>query len=105
MTIPRTTLVSSKSSGCLGGVGEDHGGAHHLGDRSQALHCAQCSRDPGNDENILFLSYFVELVTFVQTQVMQNGQMVERGTHSELIELDGVYKKLVRQQMEDGTMQ
>ena len=56
-------------------------------------------------EYILFLSYFVELVTFVQIQVMQNGQMVERGTHSELIELDGVYKKLVRQQMEDGTMQ
>ena len=37
--------------------------------------------------------------------MMQNGQMVERGTHSELIELDGVYKKLVRQQMEDGSMQ
>ena len=56
-------------------------------------------------EYILFYRYFVELVTFVQIQVMQNGQMVERGTHSELIELDGVYKKLVRQQMEDGTMQ
>ena len=36
---------------------------------------------------------------------MQNGQMVERGTHSELIELGGVYKKLVRQQMEDGAVQ
>ena len=56
-------------------------------------------------EYILFHRYFVELVSFVQMQVMQNGQMVERGTHSELIELDGVYKKLVRQQMEDGAVQ
>ena len=56
-------------------------------------------------EYILLCRYFVELVTFVQIQVMQNGQMVERGTHSELIELDGVYKKLVRQQMEDGAVQ
>ena len=47
----------------------------------------------------------MEKLKYMPLSVMQNGQMVERGTHSELIELDGVYKKLVRQQMEDGAVQ
>ena len=31
---------------------------------------------------------------------MQDGQIVERGTHQELLEQDGVYKKLISRQLQ-----
>ena len=34
--------------------------------------------------------------------VMKDGSVVERGTHGELLELDGVYKKLVSKQLDVG---
>ena len=33
--------------------------------------------------------------------VMKKGTLVERGTHQELLDLDGVYKKLVNNQIEE----
>ena len=35
--------------------------------------------------------------------VMKKGTLVERGTHQELLSLDGVYKKLVSNQIEEKT--
>jgi len=35
--------------------------------------------------------------------VMKKGTLVERGTHQELLNLDGVYKKLVSNQIEEKT--
>ena len=34
--------------------------------------------------------------------VMKDGSVVERGTHGELLELDGVYRKLVSKQLDEG---
>eukprot|EP00092_Neocalanus_flemingeri_P021059 GFUD01022817.1.p1 GENE.GFUD01022817.1~~GFUD01022817.1.p1 ORF type:complete len:634 (-),score=129.21 GFUD01022817.1:347-1978(-) len=34
--------------------------------------------------------------------VMKNGCVVERGTHTQLLELDGVYRKLVSKQLDEG---
>jgi ATP-binding cassette subfamily B protein len=31
--------------------------------------------------------------------VLQNGEIVERGTHNELVELDGIYSELHRKQL------
>ena len=34
--------------------------------------------------------------------VMKDGSVVERGSHGELLELDGVYRKLVSKQLDEG---
>ena len=34
--------------------------------------------------------------------VMKDGSVVERGSHGELLKLDGVYRKLVSKQLDGG---
>ena len=36
--------------------------------------------------------------------VMQDGRIMERGTHDELIAMDGLYKRLVKRQLQWGTL-
>ena len=34
--------------------------------------------------------------------VMKEGKVVERGTHRDLLEMDGAYKKLVKKQLDES---
>ena len=34
--------------------------------------------------------------------VMKEGRVVERGTHRDLLEMDGAYKKLVKKQLDES---
>ena len=36
--------------------------------------------------------------------VMKKGTLVERGTHEELLKLDGVYRKLISKQIEENAL-
>ena len=35
---------------------------------------------------------------------MKKGTLVERGTHEELLKLDGVYRKLISKQIEENAL-
>ena len=42
------------------------------------------------------------LMLMAVVQVMREGQVVERGSHLHLLELGGVYRRLVSKQMDQG---